>query len=116
MICKTIEIRDKGTFVPALAVKLTPSNEQDRYLLARCGFGLKPEEQSSFVLLMGLQSHPERVTYDPFDWGNNRSRLLAHNWLLEHFDEIESGAVVDVEYILGESNAPKASEATECPI
>lgn len=116
MICKTIEIRDKGTFVPALAVKLTPSNEQDRYLLARCGFGLKPEEQSSFVLLMGLQSHPERVTYNPYDWGNNRSRFCAHKWLIEHFDEIESGAVVDVEYILGESSVPKVSEAVETPL
>ena len=35
----------------------------------------------------------------------------AHAWLLDHFDELESGAVVDVEYITGKAFAPKVSEA-----
>jgi hypothetical protein len=34
----------------------------------------------------------------------------AHVWVLEHFDEVEDGSIVDVEYILGESAAPKVSE------
>ena len=32
MIAKTIEIRDRATFVPALAIRLEPSNEADRFL------------------------------------------------------------------------------------
>lgn len=51
------------------------------------------------------------MTCDPYDWGQNRSRHFAHKWLIEHFDEIESGAVVDVEFILGETKKPKLSEA-----
>jgi hypothetical protein len=37
----------------------------------------------------------------------------AHVWLLERFEQIESGAVVDVEHILGETPAPKVSERFE---
>ena len=34
----------------------------------------------------------------------------AHVWLLEHFEQVAHGDVVDVEYILGERSAPKVSE------
>lgn len=40
MESKIIEIRDSGTFIPALAVRLGSSDERERYLLARSGFGL----------------------------------------------------------------------------
>jgi hypothetical protein len=115
MICKTVELRDRGTFVPALAIKLTPTNEADRYLLSRAGYGLTPERQSTYVMLCGLDGGLERITCDPFDWGDNATRHFAHLWLIEHFDEIESGAVVDAEFIRGESKSPKVTEAIEHP-
>ena len=40
----------------------------------------------------------------------------AHEWLREHFDEIEDGGVVDVEFILGERAEPKRSEREEAPL
>jgi hypothetical protein len=34
----------------------------------------------------------------------------AHNFIAEHWAELNSGDVVDVEYILGETSAPKDFE------
>lgn len=110
MTAKTIEIRDSATFIPALAVRLEPTNESDRYLLSRAGYGKTPERQRTYILLMGLSGGEDDVKCDPYDWGNNRSRFVAHQWLEHHFDEIESGAVVDVEFILKETTEPKKSE------
>lgn len=101
---KYFEIRDRGTFIPAVAVKLEASNEQDRYLLRRSGFGDKPED---FVVLTKLQ-HPESQ-WDHYDWGN-RTMTVAHNYIKTNWDLLESGAVVDVQYILHETTEPKVSE------
>ena len=35
---------------------------------------------------------------------------IAHNYVLDHFDELEDGDVVDVEFILGETEVKKTSE------
>lgn len=110
MIAKTFELRDKATFVPVLAVKLEPSNEQDRYILALSGYGQRPQDQAKYIFLMGLNGGLEKATCDPYDWGD-RTRSTCHQYLLEHFDELESGAVIDVEFILGETTEPKVSEA-----
>jgi hypothetical protein len=34
----------------------------------------------------------------------------AHQWIEGHFHKLESGAVVDVEFILGETTEPKPGE------
>ena len=108
MNIKTVEIRDSATFIPALAIRLGPGSEADRYLCARAGFGRTEVEQSRFVILWRLNGGP--AEYDPFAW-SNRTMQTAHRWLMEHWIEIVSGDVVDVEYILGERDAPKQSEA-----
>ncbi len=111
MITKTIEVRDSGTFIPMLAVKLQPGNDADRYLLARAGFGRTPESQGEYVMLVGLDGGKDGAACDPYDWpGGARTRAVAHQWLIAHFDEVESGSVVDVEFILGETAAAKISE------
>ena len=108
MTCKTIEIRDRGTFVPALAVRLDPSDERDRWLLARSGFGSTADAQREYVLLINLVKD---APYDAFGHGPARTLGVAHRHLIEHFDEVANGAVVDVEYLLGERAEPKPSEA-----
>ncbi len=52
MIAKTVEIRDRATFIPALAIKLVPVTDQDRYLLGRAGYGTTPASQAEYVLLL----------------------------------------------------------------
>ena len=108
MIAKTFEVRDRATFIPVLAVKLQPTNEQDRYLLARSGYGRTAGEQSNYVILWGLTGG--LATYDPHAW-DNRTRQVAHRYIQEKFDFLVSGGVVDVEFLLGETEVPKFSEA-----
>ena len=45
MTSKIIEIRDDGTFIPALAIRLGSPNERERHLLARSGFGRTFDEE-----------------------------------------------------------------------
>lgn len=110
MITKTVEIRDAATFIPALAIALHPDTEQDRYLFGRAGYGTTPARQGEYVILVRIAGGNGQATCDPYDW-DTRTMQIAHDWLICHFDEIESGAVVDVEFILGKTAAPKVSEA-----
>lgn len=114
MTAKTFELRDRSTYIAVLAVKLTPTNEADRYLLGRSGYGTTPERQSEYILMMGLAGGEDKCTCDPHDWTRNgtRTRFLCHQHIIENWDNLESGAVIDVEFLLGESAAPKESERT----
>lgn len=114
MIAKTVEIRDAGTFIPAMAVRLAPACEGDRYLFGRSGFSTQPSRQSEYIILMRLNGGNGQATCDPYDW-DTRTMQAAHLWLLSHFDEIASGAVVDIEYITGKRETPKRSEREEYP-
>lgn len=107
MTCKTIEIRDRGTFVPALLVRLDPADDRDRWLLARSGFGASAEDQRQYVLLINLVKD---APYDAFGHGAARTLRVAHHHAIECFDQIQNGAVVDVEYLLDERSEPKVSE------
>lgn len=107
MTSKTFEIRDCRTFIAVLATKLTPDGEADRYLLGRAGFTCGADGQGKHVLLTQLSFMVSN--YDPFSWPN-RSIREAHEYIRLHYDTLEDGAVIDVEYLLGESAAPKAPE------
>jgi hypothetical protein len=112
MTTKTIEIRDRGTFIPALAIRLDPGSEADRYLLGRAGYGTSPETQKKYVTLMRINGGNGEAHCDPHDWpSGTRTFQVAHEYIIENFDALESGEVVDVEFILGETTAPKLSEA-----
>lgn len=108
MIVKAIEIRDSMTFIPALAIKMAPATEGQRYLLRRAGYSLARPS----IMLMRMRSG--RAEYNPYGWPDNpRTMRAAHLWIKKHFDELEDGAVVDVEFILGETKKPKRSEQFE---
>lgn len=109
MQAKTIEIRDRGTFIPVLVVRMDPDDQADRYLLFRAGFGEDTGVQASYVLLIRIEGKTE-AHYDDLEWPNQRTLGVAHRYIIEHFDSLPTGSVVDVEFILGESEAPKVSE------
>jgi hypothetical protein len=111
MIAKTFEIRDKGTFIPVMAVRLEPGCEGDRYLFGRAGYGIVPEAQRRFVTLLRVDGGEGFATSDPYAWtGTARTMTVAHKHIEEHFDQLESGAVVDVEFLMGVTAEPKKSE------
>lgn len=111
MTTKTFELRDRSTFIPVLATRLNPADDRDRYLLARAGYGRDADSQSSYIILSKLDG--VAGTYDPFCHGPGRTMKVAHLHILQHFDILENGAVIDVEYVLGEVAEPKVSEQNE---
>ena len=108
MIVKTFEVRDRATFIPMLAVKLESDCKADQYLLQRAGYS----RDHVYIMLCGLNGGIDRATSDPFDYPSDaRTRPVAHKFIEANFDALESGAVVDVEFILGETTEAKLSEA-----
>ena len=95
---KTLEIRDRATFIPALAVRVEPE-----YLMRRAGF------HECTVFLIHLQT--DRLESDPKRWDlSNRTMVIAHQYIIEHWDALDCGDVVDVEFILGLTKEKKVSE------
>lgn len=106
MRTKLLEIRDVGTFIPALAIKVSG---EDGYLMRRAGF------ESPMIYLITLAT--ERCAYDPYNWtGGARTLHEAHRYIAEHWMELTDGDVVDVEFILGETSASKRSEQERYPV
>lgn len=103
---KFIEIRDRGTFIPAVAIDCSLSgNSFNDYLLRRAGYG-----DRRCILLTRIDGG--RAHYDPYDWGD-RTWTVTHDYLEKHWDEIADAEVIDVEFILGEREKPKISERYE---
>ena len=116
MITKVLEIRDRNTFIPVLAVDMNPDFKDrhtvdisiaQRYLLRRAGYAC---DCKPIILLTRLDGG--RSTYDPYDWGD-RTWKVAHDWIEKNWFNLSDGDVVDVEYILGERDTPKISERYE---
>ena len=103
MKVKLFEIRDRATFIAAMAIRVSG---EDGWLMRRAGF------ESPMVYLVALAT--ERACYDPYNWGN-RTMANAHHHIAEHWDELKDGDVVDVEFILGETSEPKRSERETVP-
>lgn len=111
MKVKILEIRDEGTCIAALCVDMNPDNEAQRYYLRRYGF---PCDGRPNIMVTHANGGQE-ANNDPYDWGG-RTWPNAHNYIIEHWDELEDGSVVDVQVILGECDTPKVSERLERPL
>lgn len=123
MIVKALELRDEGTFIPLLAVDMNPagmthavrageSPDAQRYLLRRCGY---PCDGRPNIAITHLSADGHKCSNDPYYWGG-RTYPVAHDYIIEHWNELRDGDVIDVQFILGETTAPKLSERTTSPI
>lgn len=101
METKLFEIRDRMTFIPAMAVRISGADDP---LLWRAGFAISEITSVILIHLTRDQCH-----YDPFQWGD-RTVYTAHRFIEREWSSLKNGAVVDVEYILNESDTPKQSE------
>lgn len=109
METKLFEVRDRGTFMPVICIKLQPGNEADRYLLAIAGYGLTQKKQSEYILYGKVAGGNFMCSVTEHDYGF-RSGPISHQHIQKHWDELTSGDVIDVEFILGETEAPKISQ------
>ena len=102
------EVRDDGTYLPAICIRCTPANEAERYMLDRAGYGQTAKAQGAYVLFAAESDG--QLRYDTSYWADNRTRLIAHAWIRDHWAELETGDVVDVRVILGETITPATPE------
>jgi len=106
-----LEVRDRATFLPVVAIDMNPDGEswydsfaKQRFLLRRAGYVC---DGRPIILLTRLHGGPSH--YDPYDWGD-RTMKVAHNYIEENWITLSDGDVIDVEFILGETAEPKRSE------
>lgn len=100
-----VEIRDHATCIPALAIQmLADTPEREYWIHGRCGH---PRDGSGLAL---IKLNDGDCHFDPYDWVGNRTMANAHNWMIEHMDELVDGGVVDVRFILGEAKESAESE------
>lgn len=111
MTSKTFEIRDRGTFIAVLAVQLEAETVADHFLIARSGFGRTPEVQSEYILLYKL-CNDGFATHDAYTWKDSTTQE-AHRYINKNFNTLESGAVIDCEFLRGETEEPKKSEHSD---
>jgi hypothetical protein len=110
METKLFEVRDKMTFIPVICIKLEPGNPADQYLLGMAGYGLRTDEQSEYILYGKLQGG--QMSSSPMDHNNVevRTNRVAHSHIIGHWEELNSGDVIDVEFIVGETGIAKTSQ------
>jgi hypothetical protein len=106
---KLFEVRDVGTFIPVLATSLWVlpecKDDPESYLIRRAGFAPSNRE----VCVIRLSDFTGG--YDPNgSWCDTRTMPVAHKYIREHWDDLQSGAVIDVEFIRGEAAEPRLSE------
>lgn len=105
MKTKMFEIRDKGTRIPVIAIKTHGDCIKEHSHFRSAGWGV-----DSIILVK--HNGGTQVAHDPFKWREDGTRTLfeAHMHIQKNFDALENFAVIDVEYLLGETTKPKESE------
>lgn len=102
-----VELRDRGTCIPAMVTELSLSSGEDdceNKLIKHCGYGISP-----MYLLTKLNNGESHNS--PYKWDlGSRTMFEAHKYICENFYNLKSGDVIDVEFILGETQTPKTSD------
>lgn len=80
----------------------------DIFLLRRSGYSLMSPVPTVIVTRLG----DSKSRYCYHDW-NDRTMEVAHKYIEKNFSILQSGQVIDVEFILGETKFPKISERLE---
>ncbi len=109
METKLFELRDAGTFIPIIATLMTSSDPAEAYLLRRAGYSIDPTDEW-LVLLDRLDGGCSDYQAHSQHGGGPRTFPAAHRHIQDHWPELTSGQVIDVEYLLGERDTPKESE------
>ncbi len=108
MLIKLVELRDRGTCVPALALRMFASDDIQRRFFERCGYP-SPHYCQGLTAVILMHLGDQRANSDPYGW-DDRTMAVAHEYLLEHWDEVLDGGVLDVRVLLGETATSAPAE------
>jgi hypothetical protein len=137
MEVKLLEVRDRLTFIPVIAIAMLPGPKRDwlhvsdaakemsradnarRWLLRKAGYADDERHPTIALAHLGAAKTADRASgktfcCDPYDWCD-RTYQCAHLYIEKNWHELKDGDVVDVEFILGETKEPKVSEIAERP-
>lgn len=103
MLVKVLEIRDRATFIPVLAVETRPSNSVQEFYLQRVGF-----IDGKSIMITQLRGESP-ASSDPYFW-RDRTMQTAHHYIEQNWNSLRDGDVIDVEFILSETPVIKTSE------
>jgi len=106
METKLFELRDRATFIPIFAMQMGSEVGSERWLLSCGGYGM----DNPLIMVGRLQGGPSNYNY--YNW-SDRTFSTAHKYIAKNFDSLETGDVIDVEFILGETKAKKTSQRWE---
>ena len=107
---KLFELRDRCTFIPLLCIKpqgcMTGLELHPFIAKMAHRFGY----QGSHAVIAMHMAKPEFCKSDPYEW-EDRTFKTAHKYVITHWEELKTGDVIDVQYILGETDKLCESEA-----
>lgn len=101
MLTKAFEVLDRHTFIPVMATVMD-GREDELYIIRAAGF----TTLGSKVVVTKLNCLTSE--YDPNVW-ESRTMINAHRFIEDNFYNIPTGHVIDVEYLLGETETKKGS-------
>ena len=101
--CITLEVRDSATHIPVLAISTQSEDYLEQYNINRAGYSQR-FPQIIVMRLAGCEAHS-----DPREWKGSVLQT-AHYYIVRHFKTLNSGDVIDIQFILGETKVKKTSE------
>ncbi len=122
MEVKLFEIRTEGTLYAVMSIKLFPRNEAERWLLARSGYGACDDEETSGYVISGpIDPSVSRnsgdmlhFSYDGYGWmgGEHTDQIMAWatDYIPQYWDNLESGQVIDIDFLQQRTKVPKVSD------
>ena len=97
---KVLEIRDRATYIPVVAFKTAGESDAEQSLFKSVGL------TNEHLILVKLSDCT--ANYSSFRWDRqSRTMRVAHDYINAHWNNIKSGDVVDIEYILKETVSKK---------
>ena len=108
---KIFEVRDRATCMPVIATRLVsvdmqtddPTLPSEVKLIERAGFS------NDFPQVVVHFLEPDEGSWDASKW-SSRTRHVSHKHIANNWNKLNTGDVIDVEFILGETKQPKISE------
>lgn len=106
---KMFEVRDRMTYIPIIAIRMRSLDEAERYMLSRAGYGQTNDDV--LTLTVRIEGKIEGA-YSSYRWEDSDARTMpvAHDYIHKNWNDLKTGDVIDVEYILGETEECKLPE------
>ena len=109
MKIKLFEVRSSCTFIGIMATKVGATNQAEQYLLKRAGYY---DSAENAIIVQELDGGIRPSTSDAYKQESNDIKE-AHKYINLHFDELESGDVIDLEFISGKTSEPRIAQRLE---